>query len=54
MQSQRLFASNHTCSVTRGDSSKARDVFGRRPKINFKDLAHWMIDADRKIFVLQL
>jgi GDPmannose 4,6-dehydratase len=40
--------------ILQGDSSKAREAFGWRPKTDFKSLVHLMIDADRKILALQL
>jgi GDPmannose 4,6-dehydratase len=40
--------------VLQGDSSKARNKFGWRPRTDFKSLIHLMVDADRKILALQL
>jgi len=40
--------------ILQGDSSKAREAFGWRPKTDFKSLVHLMADADRKILALQL
>lgn len=37
-----------------GDSSKARKALGWKPKVNFKELVHMMVDADMELVYRQL
>ncbi len=34
--------------ILQGDASKAREVFGWKPKVGFRELVHLMVDADLK------